>query len=71
MLFMRFPIDALFLARAEPDGTRRVVAARNRLPPWRGVVWWARGADAVVELPAGTIEAAGLKTGDRVRVERR
>ena len=69
MLFMRFPIDALFLARAEPDGTRRVVAARNRLPPWRGVVWWARGVDAVVELPAGTLEAAAIRTGSTVRLQ--
>ena len=54
MLFMRFPIDAVFLARPGADGGRRVVAVRPALRPWTGVVWWARGADGCLELPAGT-----------------
>ena len=35
MFFMRFPIDAVFLGKAEPDGTRAVVAVRPGLRPGR------------------------------------
>ena len=65
MLFMRFPIDALFLAAPEVDGTRRVVAVRPDLPAWRGVVWYVRGAKAVIELPAGTLAQHDVRAGDR------
>jgi uncharacterized membrane protein (UPF0127 family) len=68
MMFMRFPIDAVFLGRTSPDGTRTVVAIRRRLPRWTGVVWFARGADGVVELPAGTIDGSGTAVGDVVRL---
>ncbi len=67
MLFMRFPIDALFMAETDAEGLSTVVAVRHRLPPWRGLVLPVRGAAGVVELPAGTLEAAGLERGDRVR----
>jgi hypothetical protein len=66
MLFMRFPIDAVFLARPGADGSRRVVAVRAGLRPWTGVVWWARGADGVLELPAGAAAASGTVAGDAV-----
>jgi uncharacterized membrane protein (UPF0127 family) len=69
MLFMRFPIDCLFVGREQDDGSRRVVAVRSDLLPWRGVVWWVRGADGVVELPAGTLQRAGIQVGGRVRLE--
>jgi uncharacterized protein len=69
MLFMRFPIDCLFLAAPGADGAQRVVDVRHSLPPWRGVVWWARGARDTVELPAGTLKTHALKVGDTVRVE--
>ena len=69
MLFMRFPIDCLFVGPVREDGSRRVVAMRRRLPPWRGVVWYVRGAKGVVELPAGTLEGANLSVGDLVRLE--
>jgi len=55
MMFMRFPIDALFVSGEEPDGTRRAVALREKLPPWRGIVLPVRGARGVIELPAGTL----------------
>jgi uncharacterized membrane protein (UPF0127 family) len=71
MLFMRFPIDALFLSAPGPDGTRRVVSMRPGLPAWKGVVWWARGAKAVLELPAGTLERHGVQAGDVVSIEAR
>jgi hypothetical protein len=38
MFFMRFPIDALFLAKPAADGSRAVVAARRNLRPWVGMV---------------------------------
>ena len=66
MLFMRFPIDAIFLAKPGTDGGRRVVAVRPSLRPWTGVVWWARRADGCLELPTGTVAASGTSVGDVV-----
>ena len=69
MLFMRFPIDCLFLGAPRPDGTREIVGTREGLAPWRGVVWWVRGARGAVEVPAGTLAVTGLRRGDYVRLE--
>ncbi|MEX2546510.1 MAG: DUF192 domain-containing protein [Chloroflexota bacterium] len=69
MLFMRFPIDCLFLGAPRADGSREVVGVREHLAPWRGVVWWVRGARSTVELPAGSLAAAGVRRGDYVRLE--
>lgn len=69
MLFMRFPIDILFLGKPGADGALPVLAVRHGLRPWRGVVWWVRGAKSAIELPAGTIEATGLHAGDHVQLE--
>jgi uncharacterized membrane protein (UPF0127 family) len=69
MLFMRFPIDAVFVGRPDRDGTRRVVAVRAGLRPWRGLVPYVRGAAAVLELPAGTVERTGTVVGDGVVIE--
>jgi uncharacterized membrane protein (UPF0127 family) len=69
MLFMRFPIDAVFLGRADGDGGRRVVAVHGSLRPWSGVVWWARGADGCLELPAGAAAASHTAVGDTVVLE--
>jgi len=62
MFFMRFAIDAVFTDR---DG--RVVRAVPRLEPWRVAVG-GRGAQAVLELPAGTIERSATQAGDLLRV---
>ena len=59
MMFMRFPIDCVFLGRAAPDGAREVVAVRRALPPWRGIVWYVRGAHGTLELPIGTLDRTG------------
>lgn len=61
--FMRFAIDAIFVDRAW-----QVVAIWNSLPPWRmtPVIW---GADAVIELPAGTAERARLSVEDQLVLE--
>ena len=69
MLFMRFAIDCLFLGAPRPDGARQIVAVRHNLAPWRGIVWWVRGARAAVELPAGGAVESGLRQGDYVRLE--
>ena len=47
MFFMKYPIDAIFVAA---DG--RVTKVVPDLKPWR-VVWWAPGARDCLELPAG------------------
>jgi uncharacterized protein len=66
MLLMRFPIDVAFLARPAADGTREITDVRHALRPWRGVVWWSRGAAGALELPAGTLAATGTRVGDRL-----
>jgi uncharacterized membrane protein (UPF0127 family) len=69
MFFMRFPIDALFVSRADDRGIRRVVGLRPDLPPWRGIVMPVRGAEGVVEMPAGTLARLGVAVDDEVRFE--
>ena len=68
MLFMRFPIDAVFLGNSRGDGTRAVLAIRRGLRPWVGLVPLVRGADGVLELPVGAIDASGTQPGDAVRI---
>ena len=66
MFFMRFPIDAVFLGKPGADGARPVLAARRSLRPWTGMVPLVRGADGVLELPIGSIDASGTVAGDVV-----
>lgn len=68
MMFMRFPIDAVFVGRAGPDGTRRVVAVREALPAWTGLVPLVRGADGCLELPIGTAATSGTRVGDLIEI---
>ena len=65
MLFMRFPIDALFLDRLD-----RVKKIYRRVQPWYGVVWLVWGAHKVVELPAGSLEAYNLPVGEQLEFAR-
>jgi uncharacterized membrane protein (UPF0127 family) len=58
MLGMRFPLDAAFL-----DASGRVVALYPGLAPGRATRWH-RGAQAALELPAGTLAATGTGEGD-------
>ena len=71
MMFMRFPIDALFVAREARDGSRRAVGIREHLPPWRGIVLHVGGAQGVVELPAGTLARFGVQVDDAFVFEAR
>ena len=68
MMFMRFPIDALFLDGADSEGLRRVVSVHRGLRPWIGLVPLVRGADGVLELPVGAIDRSGTERGDVVRI---
>jgi uncharacterized membrane protein (UPF0127 family) len=56
--FMKFTIDALFLAR---DG--KVVRAIAELRPWRATRVYPSAA-MVVELPAGTLRRTDTREGD-------
>ena len=71
MMFMRFPIDAVFLGRpvAEADGARPVLSVHAGLRAWIGLVPLVRGADGVLELPVGTIGRSGTVVGDRIVLE--
>ena len=68
MFFMRFPIDAVFLAKPADGGTRRVVSVHRAVRPWIGMVPLVRGADGVLELPVGAIDASATVPGDTVRL---
>ena len=60
---MRFPIDALFL-----DKERRVVGVAAALQPNRITRVYLK-ASSVIELPAGTLAAAGSCIGNEVAIE--
>jgi uncharacterized membrane protein (UPF0127 family) len=71
MMFMRFPIDAVFLDRpdATQAGARAVVSVHRDLKAWTGLVPLVRGAHGVLELPVGTIERTGTAVGDAILLE--
>jgi uncharacterized protein len=60
-LFMRFPIDVVFL-----DRELSVLAVRPAVPPWRTA--GARGAKVTLELAAGEAARLGIQPGMRLRV---
>lgn len=61
MAFMRFPIDAVFLAK---DLT--VLRVVRDLAPWRMAAKFR--AHSVLELPAGTCERRGVREGARLEL---
>jgi uncharacterized membrane protein (UPF0127 family) len=71
MMFMRFPIDAVFLGRpiAGEGGAQEVLSVHPGLRAWVGLVPIVRGAYGVLELPIGTINRTGTAAGDRVMLE--
>jgi len=60
-MFMRFPIDVLYL-----DREQTVVKAVRALRPFRFSACFRGGGHSVLELPVGAIEASGTQTGDRL-----
>jgi uncharacterized protein len=57
--FMRFPIDAVFLAKSG-----KVMKVAPNVGPWR--MRSCRRAFAVLELPAGEAEQRGITVGDQI-----
>jgi uncharacterized protein len=62
MFFMRFAIDAVFVAA---DG--RVTKIAHGLRPWR-IVAWAPGARDCLELASGAARRSGTAPGDVLRL---
>jgi len=63
MMFMRFPIDAVFF-----DRELQVTKVAHRVRPWIGMAFGGRRAAGVVELPVGA--AGGTQVGHRLRFDR-
>ncbi len=63
MLFMSYPIDALYL-----DRELHVVAVDHALRPWT-LGRMVRGAHSVLELPAGSVAPTGTDVGDQLAIE--
>ncbi len=61
MLFVRFPIDVVFLG---PD--RRVLDMKEDVKPWFGTAFPKSRFYYVIELPAGTIARTELKIGEQL-----
>ena len=61
-MFMRFPIDVVFLDRG-----MEVVGVSADVRPWR--LAGRRGARHVLELAAGEAQARELRTGERLSLE--
>ena len=68
MFFMRFPIDAVFVTKPAPDGSRRVLSVHRGVRPWLGMVPYVPGGSGVLELPVGAIDASGTAPGDTIRL---
>ncbi len=61
---MLFPIDVVFL-----DNDWRVIALRRAVRPFRITrIYWK--AAAVLELPAGTVNATGTEVGDQIEFQK-
>jgi len=68
MMFMRFPIDCVFVTRPGADGVRKVRSVHRGVKAWTGLVPLVTGAHGVLELPVGTIDASRTEVGDRVEI---
>ena len=62
---MRMKIDVCFL-----DAEQKIMKALASLGPWRSA-HGGRESRATLELPAGTLERTGTRTGDRLLMDRR
>ena len=71
MMFMRFPIDAVFVTKADADGVRNVRSVHRNVKAWTGLIPLITGAHGVLELPVGTIDGSATQVGDRVEIVER
>ena len=71
MMFMRFPIDAVFVGHRDAAGVCQVVSIHRGVRAWIGLVPLVRRAHGVLELPVGTIERSGTRVGDSIRLSAR
>jgi len=63
MMFMRFPIDAVFV-----DKKGIVVRTYERVKPWIGLMPFVWRPDKVMELPVAAIRRHTIKPSDQLRV---
>ncbi len=73
MMFVRFAIDVLVLARDDRGPVRvgttgQVLAVRPAVRPWLGMAR-CPGASSAVELESGSAARLGLAAGDLLRVD--
>jgi len=61
-MFMREAIDVAFL-----DRERRIIGMHHELKPWRFA--FCRGADLVLEFPAGTLRRTNSEIGDFLNLD--
>jgi hypothetical protein len=59
MLFVRFPLDLVFL-----DKNKKVIDLRKGLKPWTGQAFSKQFAMYAIEFPAGTIDRHMIEIGD-------
>ena len=72
MMFMRFPIDAVFVSRPDADGVApRALRAPRRSARGRGSCRWSAAPTACWSCPSGTIDATGTQPGDRLEIRER
>ena len=66
MMFMRFPIDAVFVGRPTRNAAvgGPVISVHRSLRRGSGMVPLVRGAHGVLELPVGTVDRTGTQVGD-------
>ena len=64
MMFMNFPIDAVFL-----DSGERVKKVYRKLPAWYGIVLLEWGAHSVLELPPDSTKGIDLQRGDQIVIQ--
>ena len=61
MMFMRVPLDVVWLSAPYSDGGRAVVAVSRALAPWRLAFAPSKDAIAALEMRAGTAPAVGTR----------
>ena len=64
MMFMRYPIDALFI-----DSSNKIVAIYEKIRPWIGVTRLYSNVVSVIEVPSGLANKLDLKIDDSLRLE--